>query len=111
MKIGELIERANFEIVNLNNGEEEIKSVYCGDFLSYAISKIKDDSVWLTIMNNQNVAGVAVLAEVKLLVLCDATRPDDNLLKKCKQESINICISPKSIYETAVLINKISGIE
>ena len=53
------------------NSDAEIERFYVGDFLSRVMGSAPSDSCWLTVMNNVNVAGVAVLAEIKIIVLCD----------------------------------------
>ena len=52
--------------------ERDCNGVYVGDFLSRVMGKAPPSCVWLTVMNNINVAGVAALAEVGAVVLCEA---------------------------------------
>jgi hypothetical protein len=91
----------------LTEGEETpIAAVYAGDFLSRVISKAPRGCVWLTIINNQNVAGVAVLADIAVIVLCEDVAPDNMLLAKAKQSGIALLSTTKSVYEACVLLSK-----
>ena len=78
--------------------QKTFEGCYCGDFLSNVISKAPAGSAWLTVMNNINVAGVALLAEVAIIVLCEGVVPTDQMTEKCKQNDINIISTKKDVY-------------
>ncbi|MDD4315816.1 MAG: hypothetical protein PHC84_01495 [Clostridia bacterium] len=77
------------------------ESGYCGDFLSFVISKVPDQAVWFTVMNNANVAAVAKLGEVAAVVICDGVRADERLIQCCKNEEINLIETKLSSFECA----------
>ena len=61
------------------SGEEissrrEIDGCYCGDLLSWVMSKAKSGNVWLTVMGNINSVGVAALAELSCIILTRTQR-------------------------------------
>lgn len=76
--------------LNLADDEREIVSGYSGDFLSFVMGKVPQDSVWLTVMSNVNVCAVATLADVGMVVLCEGVEPDDALLEKVKVQGVNL---------------------
>ena len=79
--------------------DRKLEGGYAGDFLSFVISRAKPACAWFTIMSNVNVAGVAVLADVGAIVLCDGVVPDQSLLDRAKTEDIAIVCTPMSVYE------------
>ena len=82
------------------------KGVYVGDFLSRVMGKAPSGCVWLTVMSNVNVAGVATLAEIGAIVLCEGVEPDANLVERCKSEKIALLKSPLAVYEACVALSK-----
>ena len=108
MKVIDAIEKMGLTACNIADGKREIKSAYCGDFLSFSISKQGDSCIWFTVMNNVNVAGVASLTDCALIVLCDGVLPDEGLNSRAKMAGINVAITEKSVYEAAVEYYKIS---
>lgn len=85
---------------------KEINSFYCGDFLSRVISKAPAGCGWLTIMNNINVAGVAVMADISLVILCEGEKADEKLLDRCKKEEIALIETKLPIFDCCVRLCK-----
>ncbi len=105
MKQSEIIAALDAQVHNLNESAE-VLSVYTGDFLSRVMGKAPEDCVWLTIMNNANVAGVAVLAEIPMIVLCEGVMPDNMLLAKAADEKITLATTKYSAYKACIEIYK-----
>jgi len=86
------------------DGSFDVKAYYAGDFLSRVMGKAPSDSAWITVMNNINVAGVAVLAEIKIIVICEGAVPAPPLIDKCREEGIALVTADKGVYECCRLI-------
>ena len=99
MTIEHVIKALDARIINIEDPNREIIGGYCGDFLSNVISKAPADSVWFTVMNNQNVAAVQTLADIALTVLCEGTEPDEMLSKRVKERGLNMIVTELGIYE------------
>ena len=82
--------------------DKQCVGVYAGDFLSRVMSRAPSGCVWLTVMSNVNVAGVAALAEVSAVVLCEGVKPDAQLTEKCRQEGISLLTTSLGMYEACV---------
>lgn len=83
----------------VEGSEKEIKSAYAGDFLSFVMGNAGEGSVWFTVMNNVNVAGVAYLAGISCIVLCEGVNPDTDLIDKCQRQDITLVKTSKTVYE------------
>ena len=99
MKIGEIIKNLEANIINVIDEEKEIEGGYCGDFLSVVMGKAPENSGWFTIMNNQNVAAVASLTEVGLIILCDDVQPDEFLAKKVSSVGLDLIVTKYPVFE------------
>lgn len=89
MTVNELVEKLNAKIINLSDGNRSLSTGYAGDFLSFVMGRAPTDCAWFTVMNNVNVAAVASLADVSVIVLCEGVEPDETLLKTVKEREIN----------------------
>lgn len=78
---------------------DKIASFYVGDFLSRVMGKAPSGCAWITVMSNINVAGVAVLADVAMIVLCESVVPAEDLIDRCKSEGIGLISTELSAYE------------
>ena len=99
MKINDLIKNLDADIISIVNVDREIVGGYCGDFLSVVMGKAPENSGWFTIMNNQNVAAVATLTDVGVIILCDGVQPDPLLDKKVRDVGINCITTNYSVFE------------
>ena len=72
---------------------------YAGDMLSWVMGRAKEGSVWMTIMSNQNVAAVALMADVACVVLTENVQPDNELVVQANKLGLPVFTSPLSTYE------------
>ena len=85
--------------------EREVSGCYCGDLLSWVMSRAQAGDAWLTVMGNVNAIGVAALADTACIILTENAAFDDNALMRAQQNGITVLQTEKNTYETAVLIN------
>ncbi len=104
MKIKEIASLLNGETFCGGDENADITKVYAGDFLSRVMGKAPAGCVWLTVMANVNVAGVASLADIKAVVLCENVEPDKLLKDKCGAEKIALIKTPLSVYDCCKLL-------
>ncbi|MEG1857587.1 MAG: DRTGG domain-containing protein [Pseudoflavonifractor sp.] len=74
---------------------------YAGDLLSWVMGRAHAGDCWITIMSNQNVAAVALMADTACVVLSEGVTPDEGLIARCNQQGINLLGSEKSTYSLA----------
>lgn len=81
--------------------ERNINGCYCGDLLSWVMSRAKQDNIWLTVMGNVNSIGVAVLADLACIILTENASLDDDARNKAEINDVIILSTPKTTYEVA----------
>lgn len=101
MKTAELAEILNAEIISMPDPDREVTGGYCGDFLSFVMGRAPENCAWFTIMNNSNVAAVAALTDVSLIVLCENVAPDELLKKAVINKKIALVVTKLPIFEAA----------
>lgn len=87
--------------------EKEIDGCYCGDLLSWVMSRAEAGNIWLTVMGNVNSIGVAVLADISCIILTENAPLDDDAKKRAEENDVVILSSEHNAYTLAAKISKI----
>ena len=87
--------------------EKEINGCYCGDLLSWVMSRAEAGNIWLTVMGNVNSIGVAVLADISCIILTENAALDDDAKKRAEENDVVIMTTSKNSYQLATEISKL----
>ena len=71
MTVRDLADILSASTVNEADFSREVTGGYAGDLLSFVMGRAPENSAWYTVMTNVNVAAVAVLTDVAVVVLCE----------------------------------------
>ena len=107
MTVNELKEKAELKVFCMPQPGLEVQGAYCGDLLSWVMGRAEEGNIWLTIMSNQNVAAVAVMADLSCIILTEDVAPDPQLLERAEKEGLNLLGTPLSTYEAAAAVSQI----
>lgn len=90
MTVQNLIQSMDLAAFHLAQPHRPVTSGYVGDLLSWVMGRAGQDSAWLTIMSNQNVAAVALMADVSCVILTEGVQPDPDLLRRAQEKEVNL---------------------
>ena len=107
MKVKELSQKLNLRTLVEGDSERAVEGCYCGDLLSWVMSRIKENDVWLTVMGNINSIAVCVLSDCACIILTENAPLDEDAKLKAEAMSIPVFQSEKSAYDLAVEISKL----
>ena len=107
MKVKELSQKLNLRTLVEGDSERAVDGCYCGDLLSWVMSRIKENDVWLTVMGNINSIAVCVLSDCACVVLTENAPLDEDAKLKAEAMTIPVFQSEKSAYDLAVEISKL----
>ena len=108
MTVKELATELELEILTGDiNLDREVCGGYCGDLLSWVMSKAQQDNAWITIMSNTNIVAVAVLTDVSCIILCEDVSPEEECLKKAIEQEVAILKTPMSAFALAGKLEKL----
>ncbi len=109
MTVKELQEKLNLQFLCNENIalQKEITGCYCGDLLSWVMSRATEGDAWLTVMGNVTSIGVAVLADVACIILTENAPLDADALKRAEENEVVILGTDKNSYQIAVEISKL----
>lgn len=107
MDIKTLKEKLDLTLVCGEDLEKEVTGCYCGDLLSWVMSRAQEGDAWLTVMGNINSIGVAVLADVACIILTENAALDDEALKRAEQNGVTVLTTEKNSYQVAAEISRL----
>lgn len=107
MDVKTLMEKLDLKLLCGDDLSGEITGCYCGDLLSWVMSRAQENDVWLTVMGNINSIGVAVLADVACIVLTENAALDADALARAQQNDVVIFQTDKNTYQMAAAISKL----
>ena len=106
MTVKDLSEIKGFEPVCLPDPDREIEGGYCGDLLSWVMGRASSGQAWITIMSNINIAAVATLCDVAVIVLSENVSLDDGVQQTAEARGINVIKTAMPTFEAALEISK-----
>ncbi len=100
MRVIDLVNNNNFEVIVEGNYDAEISDVYASDLLSWVMSHGEENQAYVTIMNNVNVIAVASLLEFSCVIYAEGVKPDETSIEKAKQENITLLSTSMNIAKS-----------
>jgi len=101
MKVKELVDQFDLEVVAGPNLEKEIDGAYFGDLLSNVMARAEKGNLWLTVQGHQNVVAVALLVELSAVILVEDFDYEENAVQRACQKGVNLLKTKKKSYKLA----------
>lgn len=101
MTVAQVRENLGWKAFHIAEPERQVQGGYAGDLLSWVMGRAGQDCAWLTIMSNQNVAAVALMADVACVVLTEGVEPDTDLLRRAKEKNVTLLGTAEDTYTAA----------
>lgn len=102
MTVEELAQRMDLRVLSGEAGlGREVSGGYCGDLLSWVMSRAQSGDVWFTVMGNVNSIAVAMLADVACIVLCEDAPLDEDARARAREKGIAVLTSGENAYRLA----------
>ena len=106
MTVAETAARLGWREFYMAEPERPVAGGYAGDLLSWVMGRAGQDCAWLTIMSNQNVAAVALMADVSCVVLTEGVAPDADLLRRAGEKGVNLVGTEEDTFTAALRLGK-----
>lgn len=107
MTVKEFSQKQKLNFLVESDPLREIKGGYCGDLLSWVMSRMNADDCWFTVMGNINTIAVAVLADCACIVLCENASLDDDARIRAKEQNINVLTTESKAFSLAVKLGSL----
>ena len=99
MTIDDICAALGGELQCRGDGGRDVTEAIAGDLLSFIMGVAREGAVWVTIQAHLNVAAVAVLKDLPLIIIAAGRRAPEDLIERCKTEYIAILSVQESLYE------------
>lgn len=109
MTVSELKDALSLSAFALPAPDTPVTGGYAGDLLSWVMGRARAGDCWVTIMSNQNVAAVALMADVACILLSEGVKPDEALRDRAEQQGINLLGSEKGTFELCGALRELVG--
>lgn len=100
MRLRELVEALGLEILEAGNLDREVTTAYTADLLSDVLAHAAPGSLWVTLQTHANVAAVAALKELAVL-LVNGRRPDPDMLERAREHNLTVLSTGLPAFEIA----------
>ncbi len=107
MTVKDFAERLELKILTEGDMTREVEGCYCGDLLSWVMSRAEEGDIWLTVMGNINAVAVAVLTDCACIVLTENATLDDAAKEKAIEQGVCILTTDKDTYYIASEVSKL----
>ena len=104
MTVKELANRLGYEVVCMPEPDRDVTGGYAGDLLSWVMGRAESGDAWVTIMSNLNIVAVASLADPSCIVLSEGVEPDEETLRRAKEQEVNILSTTLDTFDACVRI-------
>ncbi|MBR5614792.1 MAG: AraC family transcriptional regulator [Clostridia bacterium] len=109
MTVSEIAKELNLKFFTCEDlaAQKEAKGCYIGDLLSFAMSKVEMNNIWITIQTNVNIVAVATLAEASCILLTDGCVPDKLTIERAEEQEMIILGGDLTAYEAASKLSQL----
>ena len=98
MTVKEIQQALGWTAFHVADPDRRVTGGYAGDLLSWVMGRAGQDCAWFTIMSNQNVAAVALMADVACVVLTEGVQPDADLLRRAEEKEVTLLGTGEDTY-------------
>jgi len=100
----DLARKLNWEILQPDGAETEIRGAYTSDLLSDVMAHAPADGLLITIQANINTVAVATLVHLRALVVCHRRPAPDDFLAAARREGVAVFRTTENQYRTSVRV-------
>ena len=109
MNTGDLPARCGFRPL-VPGTDREIRGIFTGDLLSWAMGRAKEGDAWFTVMGNVNTVAVASLADCACVVLCHGAVLDDLARQRAEENGVLVFAADLPEFEAGLALAKAMGL-
>jgi hypothetical protein len=81
--------------------QSEVCGGYASDIISDVLANTREGTLWITHQRHPNTVAAAVLREVAAVVLANGREPEEETLRKAREEDVTLLVSRLPAYELA----------
>jgi serine kinase of HPr protein (carbohydrate metabolism regulator) len=98
MKLKDIIEKLDLEVLYLANDESEVVDAYASDLLSDVMGRAKSGQIWITMQTHRNVSAICSLKDLPAVIITGGGKPDIDMLSHAKDEDVCVLVTKDSCF-------------
>lgn len=110
MDLKTIVDALELEVKSAGSGlQSEVSGAYVSDLLSDVISNSNKGNLWITLQVHPNIVAVASLKDLSGIILVNGRQPEEQTLKKAKEEKIAVLTSRWPTFQLVGKLYKLIG--
>jgi predicted transcriptional regulator len=102
MKLQQIARELELEVKAGGNGlETEVQGAYTGDLISDMLANTHQGILWITHQRHPNAVAAAVLRDLAAVVLANGREPEEDTIRKAREENVTLLVSRLQAFELA----------
>lgn len=101
MKISEIAETLNAEILTSYNGDLDVKSACSADLMSDVMAFSKENTMLLTGLVNPQVIRTAEMMDMRVIIFVRGKKPMDSMIEMAEEKGIVLLATPLPLFEAS----------
>ncbi|NLU53565.1 MAG: hypothetical protein GXX10_11975 [Clostridiaceae bacterium] len=101
MKITEIAETLNAEILTSNNGDIDVQTACSADLMSDVMAFSKENTMLLTGLVNPQVIRTAEMMDIRVVVFVRGKKPLDNMIEMAEEKGIVLLATQYPLFEAS----------
>jgi serine kinase of HPr protein (carbohydrate metabolism regulator) len=107
MKIKDLLDHPDFELISKGDLDTEIHNVFASDLLSHVMGFAGESDVLITVLNNINVLGVASLLDFSGVIFSHNVNVNETVINKAVELEIPLIKTKLSTADAVIALHKL----
>lgn len=102
MRLQEIVEELKLTVrCGEDKLDQEVGRGYVSDLMSDVIANTSEGDIWITLQIHLNIVAVAVMKELSGIIIIGGREPEEETLKKAREEGLPLFVTPLSAFEAA----------
>ncbi|MDR1516339.1 MAG: serine kinase [Synergistaceae bacterium] len=107
VRIDDLCAEIEAEVYVQGDMSREVARAAVGDLLSFVMGSGAEGAAWITVQTHLNVAAVAVLKDIPIIIIASGRVPANDLTERCRVEGISLVGAKSSIFDICVKLGRL----
>jgi hypothetical protein len=107
VRISELCAEIDATVHVEGNMTREVERAAVGDLLSFVMGSDAEGAAWITVQTHLNVAAVAVLKDIPIIIIASGREPAADLAERCQAEGIALVSAPSPVFDVCVKLGRL----
>ncbi|MDR1020338.1 MAG: serine kinase [Synergistaceae bacterium] len=107
VRISEICAEIGARVYSEGDMARAVERAAVGDLLSFVMGSDADGAAWITVQTHLNVAAVAVLKDIPVIIIASGREPAADLTERCQTEGIALVSAAHPVFDICVKLGRL----